>query len=124
MKKNKIIFSVLTCILAPLFFKYSFAMSEKEKIRYLLHEIEISGYTFIRNGSKYTSQKARAHLEYKFKRAGRSIKTAEDFISKIASKSSFSGKPYYIRMDNGTLIKTGEWLRKKLSKLVKSLKAR
>jgi hypothetical protein len=120
MKKDKITIFILTCFLLTVFYNYSFAISEKEKIRYLLQRIEDSGCIFIRNGKKYTSQKAKKHLEYKLKRADRYIYTAEDFINKIASRSSFTGRPYYIRMKNGMLIKAEQWLREQLKDLEKT----
>jgi hypothetical protein len=124
MKNNIVRLLILIFLLIPIFSDYSFAMSENEKIQYLLHEIEVSGFTFIRNGSEYSSKKARIHLENKLKRAGRHVKTAEDFISKIAARSSFSGRPYSIRMKNGMLVKSEKWLKAKLRELKKSLKTR
>ncbi len=40
--------------------------------------------------------------------------TAEMFIEKIASKSSFSGKPYQIRFKSGGIVNTGKWLHEQL----------
>lgn len=41
----------------------------------------------------------------------------KDFIEKIASKSSTSGKPYLIRFNDGREVQGGEYLRAKLAKL-------
>ncbi len=124
MKMNIMIFPILILLSATLLSPSSYGMSENDKIRHLLREIEISGYTFIRNGNEYPSRKAREHLEFKLKRAGKKIKTAGDFIRKIASRSSFSGKPYYIRMKSGRIIKTEEWLKAKLKELENRLNSR
>ncbi len=118
MKKIIMLLPILIFLSATLLSSSSYAMSENDKILHLLKEIEVSGYTFIRNGNEYPSRKAREHLEFKLKRAGK-IKTAGDFIRKIASRSSFSGKPYYIRMKSGRIIKTEEWLKAKLNELEK-----
>ena len=50
----------------------------------------------------------------KWEKAGSAVKTAKDFIEKIASKSSMSGKPYEIEFDNGTKIEAKAFLLKKL----------
>lgn len=67
------------------------------EIRYLLDYLAESGCTFIRNGDEYEATKARDHLEMKYNYAKRRIKTAEDFINKLASKSSLSRKPYHVK---------------------------
>ena len=46
-----------------------------------------------------------------------SIKTAEDFIDKIASKSSMTGTEYKIVYDNGKEITTKKFLYDKLKNL-------
>ena len=94
-------------------------MSEQEKIRALLARIEQSGLTFIRNGSGYSSAEARKHLELKLSRAGSAIRTADQFITHVASSSSWTGTPYYIRLRDGTLVKSSAWLRKELAELEK-----
>jgi hypothetical protein len=39
----------------------------------------------------------------KREKTGNKVKTAKDFIVKVASKSYFSGKPYQIRWQNGKI---------------------
>lgn len=103
---------------------------EHQKIELLLEAVENSGATFIRNGEEHTSQKAREHLEYKYQRArkkflffGPPIKvTARQFIDKIASESSTSGNPYFIRPQGAAkAVPTREWLNKKLEAIEKKL---
>ncbi|HOT45406.1 MAG TPA: DUF5329 domain-containing protein [Spirochaetota bacterium] len=95
------------------------AMSEQEKIQALLGRIEQSGLIFVRNGSAYSPTEARKHLELKLSKAGSAITTAEQFITHIASGSSWTGTPYYIRLRDGTLVKSSDWLRKNLAELEK-----
>ena len=86
----------------------SFA-AENEEIDYLLTHLAESGCTFIRNGDEHEAKEARDHLEMKYNHARKRIKTAEDFINKIASKSSLSRKPYVVDCgDVQTLSK--QWL--------------
>jgi hypothetical protein len=67
------------------------------EIDYLLEFVETSGCTFIRNGKEHEPAAARGHLELKRKRGKRYYDTTEEFIERVASSSSWSGKPYMIR---------------------------
>ena len=67
------------------------------EIDHLLAAIETSNCTFIRNGKEYEPAAARSHLEMKRKRGKRYYDSTEEFIERIASSSSWSGKPYIIR---------------------------
>jgi hypothetical protein len=88
---------------------------ESKKIEFLLHEVEqLKGAKFWRNGSSYAPKQAADHLRMKWGKAGGAVKTAKDFIEKIASKSSMSGKPYEIEFENGTRVETRVFLFKKL----------
>jgi hypothetical protein len=77
-------------------------MSETQKIDHLILFIRnLKGATFIRNGTEHTAIAAADHLQMKREKVGSRIKTAKDFIDKIASKSSISGEYYMIRFANG-----------------------
>jgi hypothetical protein len=65
--------------------------------------------TFVRNGSKYSAERAVSHLRSKLQRAGDQISTAEQFVDNIASKSSLSGKPYLVILADGTTVKAAEY---------------
>jgi hypothetical protein len=89
---------------------------EKNKIEFLLNQIENQkGAKFWRNGSAYSPKQAAEHLRMKWEKAGKSIKVAQDFIEKIAAKSSMSGKAYEIEFADGTKTETRIFLIKKLS---------
>ena len=45
------------------------------------------------------------------------VKTATDFIEKVASISSTSGKPYVIRFKGKPDVKCGDYLKEELKKL-------
>lgn len=95
---------------------------DEQKIEFLLNEVENSGIVFIRNGDEHPAKKARQHLEYKYKMAkkrflffgpSRAI-TVSEFIEKIASQSSTSGKDYHVKLKSGEVITTKKWLLEKL----------
>ena len=53
------------------------------------------------------------------KKAGDRVKTTEDFITGIASKSYLSGKPYLVKFADGHTQPTGEWLKAHLAEVRK-----
>lgn len=94
---------------------------EEKKIDYLIERVSQVKGTFVRNGSDHSPLEARDHLRYKLNRAMNSWFapdkeewTAVMFIEKIASKSSISGKPYLIRLEDGTTIPAADWLTARL----------
>jgi hypothetical protein len=76
------------------------------------------GAVFIRNGQEHTPAEAADHLERKWKAAGAAITTAEEFIDKIASRSSTTGEPYRIQFDRGES-DASEWLQLHLARIKK-----
>lgn len=77
-------------------------LTEQQKIDALIHSVEtLPGAQFIRNGSAYDGKAAADHLQTKRHYAGSRIKTANDFIERLASKSSMTGQPYQVRFANG-----------------------
>lgn len=88
---------------------------EADIIQRLIASVEaLDGAVFIRNGSEHTPRAAAEHLRLKLKNAGARVKTADDFIRLCASRSFLSGKPYTIRMPDGTTIETEVFFRNKL----------
>lgn len=84
-------------------------------MEYLLQTVEsLKDAVFIRNGSEYDTNAASKHLRMKLNRAGDRVKTAEDFIEGCASRSSFSGDDYKIRLTNGTITETAPFFQAKL----------
>ena len=53
---------------------------------------------------------AAAHLHMKWNSAGDKVKTAREFIERIGTKSSTSGKPYLVRDREGVEKPLGPWL--------------
>lgn len=69
---------------------------EQTRIDYLLERVSKSPYNFIRNGSRYTGKRTEAHLRWKHFRQQRQVKTAEEFIDRVASYSKMSGQSYWV----------------------------
>ncbi|UCG71392.1 MAG: DUF5329 domain-containing protein [Chromatiales bacterium] len=91
------------------------ALAEDAEIEFLLTSVEQSGCTFIRNGDAHPPADAADHLRMKYDRAGSRVKGAEQFIDRIASKSSLSGRPYTIQCGDGEPYPTKRWLTERLA---------
>ena len=52
---------------------------------------------FIRNGSEHNAAEAESHLRLKLSKTKKRLDTAEQFVDKVASGSSISGKPYQVK---------------------------
>ena len=86
------------------------------EIEYLLVTVGNSGCLFVRNGSEHPPAEAESHLRMKYRKGARYIASADDFISRIASKSSWSGKPYQIVCHGNQSQPSGQWLHDQLSR--------
>ena len=95
--------------------------SEPEKIEKLLAALAaLEGAKFFRNEKEYSIGETIEHLRIKWKAADDEVTTAEQFIEHVASKSSVSGKPYVIRLDEKTVVPAGVYLRARLREIEKA----
>jgi hypothetical protein len=90
---------------------------EQARIAALLDAVERSAVKFIREGKEYSAKDARKHLERKLRYAGDGVKTAEQFIEGIASHSSTTGRPYFIRLPSGERVESGPWMQQRLAEI-------
>lgn len=95
--------------------------AEKQKIETLIKQVRaLKDATFIRNGSSYSADNAATFLRRKWQANESNVKTARDFIDKVASFSGTSNKPYLIRFKDGKEIKSREFLLAELKKIEKA----
>jgi hypothetical protein len=90
-----------------------------DEIDHLLQYVAASSCTFVRNGSEYSAEKAREHLQDKYRFAGSRISTADDFIRYLATKSSLSGEAYHVKCGSVDAL-SGEWLNAELERYRKT----
>jgi peptidoglycan hydrolase CwlO-like protein len=96
----------------------STSLTETQKIEHLIANLRnMKGAVFIRNGSEHTAQEAADHLNSKWQKYRSKIKTAEEFIKHLATKSSMTGDLYMIRFPDGKTAPTAEVLQNKLSQI-------
>ena len=86
------------------------------EIHALIQAVTESECEFNRNGSLYSAETAAEHLELKYSRGKRYADSAEAFIERLASKSSWSGEPYQMICDGETQ-PAGDWLTMRLEAL-------
>ena len=104
------IFSILAFLLPAV----AAADTAEVEIEHLIATVGESGCTFIRNGSRHDADDAASHMRLKYRRGKRYATTAELFIERLASKSSFSGKPYAIECPGSDAVPSGDWLSARL----------
>ena len=118
---RQLLVSIFTCMLTAAI-ALALDSQTKEEIDGLISYVGTSGVRFIRNGTEYSAAEGAQHLRDKLARAGNRVKTTEDFIHGIASKSYLSGKPYLVKFADGHTQPTGEWLKAHLAETRKNKK--
>lgn len=92
--------------------------TEKQKIEALINHVKaLKDAKFVRNGSTYTADNAARFLKGKWDANAADVKSAKDFIEKVASFSGTSGRPYLIRFNDGKEIKSNEFLAAELKRI-------
>lgn len=90
---------------------------ERAKIEALLAHIgSMKKAVFIRNGKEYDAGSAVKFLRGKWDAHDKEINTAAEFIEKVATKSSTTGKAYRIRLEDGKESDCGPYLTGQLNK--------
>ncbi len=87
-----------------------------ETVDWLIEHVAKCGLTFVRNGREHSPSDAARLMQYKFSSAKKEIHTPEDFIRIAATKSSTTGKVYFVKMADGKLVPSAEWLGEALRK--------
>jgi hypothetical protein len=81
----------------------------ESEVAYLLEFVATSGCDFVRNGSSHDPEEAADHLRLKYSRGKRHVNSAEQFIDRLASESSWTGRAYSVTCD-GQSQPAGAWL--------------
>jgi hypothetical protein len=68
----------------------------------ILRVSQMSNVTFMRNGKPHGAAEAAKHMRAKYEHFKEELVTAEDFIDRCASRSEMTGKPYKVKLANGT----------------------
>lgn len=95
---KKIICLVITLLMTlPAYAKLT--AHEEARINAMLEGLsQKKDLIFVRNGDEHTCDEAVSHLRLKLGNTRNRIDTAEQFIDKVASSSSITGKPYIVKI--------------------------
>ena len=72
--------------------------------------VEQSGCVFTRNGSDHDSADAADHLRLKARRGKRYYDTPDEYIDRMATESSWTGKPYSVQCPGEDPQSSNAWL--------------
>lgn len=91
---------------------------EKHRVERLIAYVESrTDVAFVRNGTAYSSRDAASFLRGKMDHMGDGVMTAQQFIDRIASRSSTSGEPYMIRHADGRMEHSARFLGDELKRM-------
>ena len=91
---------------------------EQSRIDKLIRFVETQkDMKFVRNGTEYSCAEAAKFLRGKMESMGAEVKTARDFIERIATKSSMSGKPYHVKFADGRMMPSAQFLGDELTRM-------
>jgi len=94
------------------------AGAERETIEKLIASVAaLTDATFLRNGEAYPAASAARFLREKWHARRSEVRTAEEFIDRVASFSSTTSKPYLIRFADGREVLSRDYLQAELAKL-------
>ena len=84
------------------------------EVQHLLEFVAGSGCIFVRNGDEHDAADAADHLRLKYNRGKRYAGSAEQFIDRLATESSWSGDPYTVICERQTQT-SAQWLHRALA---------
>lgn len=91
---------------------------EAAKIDALIAVVErLTDAAFVRNGRAYPSSAAAEFLRRKYRLKSSTVASAEDFIERVASFSTTTGRPYLIRFSDGREMESAHFFRTELERL-------
>jgi len=96
------------------------------EIEQLITALATSGCEFQRNGRWHSAAKAQAHLrkKYAWLRKRNLVASAEQFIERAGSESSFSGRAYQVRCPGRPAMTSAAWMRARLMQLRRTTPSR
>jgi len=94
--------------------------AEERQIEALIARVAgMTDAAFIRNDRSYDAATAAEFLRRKWRRHAAEVRSAEDFIDRVATGSSTTGRPYRIRLGDGRELPCATVLREELLRLRK-----
>lgn len=88
--------------------------SQKHEVEHLLLFVKNTDCKLERNGRMHDGESAYSHINKKYDYFKDEITSTETFIEYSATKSTMSGKYYYVHCGNSEPVKSGDWLLQEL----------
>ncbi len=104
-------------LLAPALARALSAADAGRVERLIEHVGRQSGVSFVRNGEAFDAQRAARHLRMKLEFAAGRVRSVDEFIDHVASRSSTTGRPYLVRLADGSEVPAAQWLRAELARI-------
>jgi Family of unknown function (DUF5329) len=93
---------------------------ERARIERLLDAVaQRQDIKFIRNGKDYSAAQGADFLRGKFNWNAEKVRTVQDFIEQIGTRSNLSGDPYKVRLADGRVLACADFLRQELRRIEK-----
>ena len=93
----------------PGLFAYDFEQNPPLEVQHLLDYLRASDCVMERNGERHSGEDAYAHVKKKYDYFRDEIKTPEEFIEYAATKSTMSGKYYWVICPDDPPVRTRDW---------------
>lgn len=105
---GKILYAaILACLIIP---TPVIAADMQQEIDHLLSFVEHTECQYERNGQMYSGKEAVEHIKKKYNYFKNDIDSAEKFVELSATKSTMSGRYYFVHCPNRPKLKSQEWL--------------
>jgi len=92
--------------------------AEMARINHLIDAVGAhADIRFIRNGKEYSSAQAVEFLHGKLQWRLDKVRTVDDFIDQIGTRSTTSGDTYSVRLPSGKTLPSAEFLRLELARI-------
>ncbi|MEM6295498.1 MAG: DUF5329 family protein [Myxococcota bacterium] len=92
-------------------------LSEVGKIRALIEAVRTSELSFMQGGEKHDGAAAAKELERRLARTPAGVVTATGFIDRIGAGLPRQRQPDLVRLSDGTMLPTSDWLLKRLAEI-------
>lgn len=111
--------AVAGLVLMPALCLAQLSPASRIEIEGLLRAVGTSGCEFVRGGSAYSASQAQEHLnkKYEYLVMRDLLSSTEEFIDKVATRSSMTGEPYAIRCAAAAPQRSDEWMRARLKSM-------
>jgi hypothetical protein len=109
--------AIVSALLAPAF-AHALSAADAGRVERLIEHVgRQSAVSFVRNGEAFDAQRAARHLRMKLEFSAGRVRSVDEFIDQVAGRSSTTGRPYLVRLADGSEVPAAQWLRAELARI-------